>query len=215
MVKTDEIRDVLEHIHLIQTRLGDLNGRLRRGPVLLKTQEGNIQKFTAKLEKLQGEHRTLVAEAKKREQEVAAHDQAIARRKQQLQEAKTNKDYQALQLQIQTDESARGALDDVALEAMDKAENFAKNFPPPKPRSRKSKNCTKRRRKSFFPKSRASNRRLPTILNNCKPRRSSCRGSFGRSMTGLFAVSAVSMLWRLWRIKSFAAVAIIRYLLIH
>lgn len=129
MVKTEETRDVLEHIHLIQTRLGDLNSRLRRGPALLKTQEGNIQKFTAKLEQLQTEHRSLVAEAKKKELDVATHDQAIAKRKQQLQEAKTNKEYQALQLQIQADEGARGPLDDAALDAMEKAEKFAKNFP--------------------------------------------------------------------------------------
>jgi predicted nucleic acid-binding Zn-ribbon protein len=47
----------------------------------------------------------------------------------QLQEAKTNKEYQALLLQIQTDEVARGPLDDAALDAIFKAENFAENFP--------------------------------------------------------------------------------------
>jgi len=150
MVKTDETRDVLEHIHLIQTRLADLNGRLRRGPSLLKTQEGNIQKYTANLEKLQAEHRTLVAEAKKREQEVAAHDQSIAKRKQQLQEAKTNKEYQALQLQIQTDETARGALDDGALEAMEKAEKFAKNFPPAEAEVKKAQELHETTKKKFL-----------------------------------------------------------------
>ena len=130
MAEIDGTRDVLEHIHLIQTRLEDLNGRLRRGPLLLKTQEGNIQKFTAKLEQLQAEHHVLLAEAKKKEQDVAVHDQAIAKRKLQLQEAKTNKDYQALQLQIQADEAGRGTLDEAALEAMEKAEKFVKNFLP-------------------------------------------------------------------------------------
>ena len=124
------IRDVLEQVHLIQTRLGDLEGRLRRGPILLKTQEGNIQKLTAKLEQLKAEHRVLTADAKDKEQKVAAHDQAIAKRKLQLQEAKTNKEYQALQLQIESDEAARGALDDSALDAMEKADNFTQNFPP-------------------------------------------------------------------------------------
>jgi len=150
MVKTDETRNVLEHIHLIQTRLADLNGRLRRGPALLKTQEGNIQKFTAKLEQLQAEHRTLVAEAKKKEQEVAAHDQAIARRKQQLQEAKTNKEYQALQHQIQTDEAARSILDDKALEAMEKADKFAKNFPPVEAEVKKTQELYETTKKKFL-----------------------------------------------------------------
>jgi predicted nucleic acid-binding Zn-ribbon protein len=117
-------------VHLIQTRLGDLNGRLQRGPLLLKTQEGNIKKFTAKLEQLQTEHRSLVADAKDKEKEVAAHDQAIAKRKLQLQEAKTNKEYQALQMQIQTDEAARSVLDDEALNAMEKADNFVEKFSP-------------------------------------------------------------------------------------
>ena len=130
MADIDGIRDVLEQVHLIQTRLGDLNGRLRRGPALLKTQEGNIQKITEKLNKLQEEHHALVAEAKRKEQEVNAHDQAITKRKSQLQEAKTNKEYQALQLQIQTDESARSSMDDAALHAMDKAEKFIQNITP-------------------------------------------------------------------------------------
>jgi len=130
MADIDGIRDVLEQVHLIQTRLGDLNSRLQRGPTLLKTQEGNIQKFTAKLEQLQTEHRSLVAEAKDKEQEVAAHDQAIAKRKLQLQEAKTNKEYQALQMQIQADEAARSVLDDAALNAMEKADNFVAKFAP-------------------------------------------------------------------------------------
>ena len=150
MVKTEETRDVLEYIHLIQTRLGDLNGRLRRGPALLKTQEGNIQKFTAKLEQLQTEHRSLVAEAKKKELDVASHDQAIAKRKQQLQEAKTNKEYQALQLQIQADEAARGPLDDAALEAMDKAEKFAKNFPSAEAEVTKAQELYDTTKRKFF-----------------------------------------------------------------
>ena len=130
MADIGEIRDVLEQVHLIQTRLGDLNGRLRRGPLLLKNQEGNIQKCTEKLNKLQEEYRLLAAEAKSKEQEVAVHDQTITKRKLQLQEAKTNKEYQALQVQIQADEAVRDVLDEEALEAIEKAEKFAKNFPP-------------------------------------------------------------------------------------
>ena len=150
MADTGEIRDVLEQVHIIQTRLGDLEGRLRRGPLLLKTQEGNIQKSTAKLEQLQSEHHALVADAKGKEQEVAAHDQAIAKRKLQLQEAKTNKEYQALQMQIQADEASRGALDDVALEAMEKAEKFTKNFPPVEAEIKKAQELYEATKHKFF-----------------------------------------------------------------
>ena len=125
MAETNDIREVLEHVHIIQTRLGELNGQLRRGPILLKNQAGRIQKTIEKLEKLKAEHRELLAEAKSREQEVIAHGQAIIRRKQQLQEAKTNKEYQALQIQIEADEATRDILDDEALDAIEKAERFA------------------------------------------------------------------------------------------
>jgi predicted nucleic acid-binding Zn-ribbon protein len=150
MAGIDEIRDVLEQIHAIQTQLGNLNGRLRRGPLLLKTQEGNIQKCAAKLEQLREEHRRLIAEAKQKEQEVNAHDQAIAKRKLQLQEAKTNKEYQALQIQIQADEAARGAMDDAALEAMEKADKFTQNFPPVEAEVQKAQELYDTTKQKFF-----------------------------------------------------------------
>ena len=150
MADLDGIRDTLEQVHLIQTQLGDLNGRLRRGPALLKTQEGNIQKITATLKQLQTQHSALTAEAKKREQEVAAHDQAIARRKLQLQEAKTNKDYQALQMQIQTDEAARSVLDEEALNAMEKAENFVEKFVPVESEIKKAQELYETTKQKFF-----------------------------------------------------------------
>ena len=150
MADIDGVRNVLEQVHIIQTRLGDLNSRLRRGPLLLKTQEGNIRKFTEKLNKLQEEHRSLVTDAKKKEQEVNVHDQAIAKRKLQLQEAKTNKEYQALQLQIQTDETARSAMDDEALAAMEKADKFAENFPPLEAEMKKAQEIYETTKQKFF-----------------------------------------------------------------
>lgn len=129
MANSDDLRSVLERIHQLQNRLGDLNGRLRRGPMLLKTQEKNIAKQQADLDQINENLQKLHAEAKLKEKEVAANDQAIAKRKTQLQEAKTNKEYQALQMQIKADEAARGVLDDEALEAIEKAEAYAENIP--------------------------------------------------------------------------------------
>lgn len=150
MANTDDIRCVLERIHQIQTRLGNLNGRLRRGPMVLKTQVGNIEKQQAKLNKLHEEHQKLLAEAKQKDLEVAANDQAIAKRKLQLQEAKSNKEYQALQLQIRADEAARGVLDDEALEAIDKAEKFAETLPETEAELKKVQELYESTKKTFF-----------------------------------------------------------------
>lgn len=125
----DDIRGVLEHIHSIQTILNELNGRLRRGPLLLKNQENNIGKQQEKLDKTNAELQKLKSAAKQKELEVAANEQSLEKRKQQLLEAKTNKEYSALQLQIKADEQARSVLDDEALEAIEKAEKFASTVP--------------------------------------------------------------------------------------
>jgi predicted nucleic acid-binding Zn-ribbon protein len=47
-----------------------------------------------------------------------------------MQEAKTNKEFQALKLQVEADEAANGILADETLFAMEKAEKFASNIPP-------------------------------------------------------------------------------------
>jgi predicted nucleic acid-binding Zn-ribbon protein len=145
-----DLRNVLERIHQLQTRLADLQNRLRRGPVLQKSQEQKIQKQREKLEAVQDEHRKLMNAAKDKEQLVAVSDQNIIKRKQQLQEAKTNRDYQALQLQIQTDETARGVTEVEALEAMDKADAAAKKIPPEQEELKKLQEIYELAKKKFL-----------------------------------------------------------------
>ena len=103
-----------------------------------------------KLEKLQAEYRLLLSDAKNKELEVNAHDQAIAKRKSQLQEAKTNKEYQALQVQIQADEAARDTLDEKALEAIEKAERFALKLPPVEAEVKKAQELYETTKKKFL-----------------------------------------------------------------
>ncbi|MDR1964223.1 MAG: hypothetical protein LBQ50_10625 [Planctomycetaceae bacterium] len=147
---SDDIRDTLERIHLIQTRLYDLNGRLRRGPLVLKAQDGNIQKQSANLAQINETYQKLKSEAKQKELEVAANDQAIARRKTQLQESKSNKEYQALQMQIKADEAARSVLDDEALESIEKAEQYAVNIPVAEAELKKVQELYERTKKKFL-----------------------------------------------------------------
>lgn len=96
----------------------------------MAAQKKTIETKQAELDKIRQSLTQLQTEAKQKELEVAANDQAIAKRKTQLQESKTNKEYQALQLQIRADEAARSVLDDEALEAIEKAEKFAEKIQP-------------------------------------------------------------------------------------
>jgi predicted nucleic acid-binding Zn-ribbon protein len=127
MEKLHDIREVLERIHELQIQLSELNGRLRRGELLLKSQAASIQKNETKLQETTNEYHKLYAYAKQKESEVTQNDLSLAKRREQLREAKTNKEYQALQSQIKADEAARNVLDDEALEAIDKADKFHAN----------------------------------------------------------------------------------------
>ncbi|MCL2742707.1 MAG: hypothetical protein FWE67_02540 [Planctomycetaceae bacterium] len=143
------LRSTLERIHQLQIRLADLQSRLRRGPAVQKSQEQKIQKQREKLEEIQNEHKKLLTAARDKEQQVTASDQNITKRKQQLQEAKTNRDYQALQSQIQIDEAARDNLEIDALEAMDKAEAFAKTISPVQEELKKLQEIHEQTKKKF------------------------------------------------------------------
>ncbi|MDR0335728.1 MAG: hypothetical protein LBI18_01415 [Planctomycetaceae bacterium] len=150
MSDLDNIRKTLEQIHLIQTQLNDLNGSLRRAPLVLKAQEGNIQKQLANLAQINETYQKLKADAKQKELEVAANDQALAKRKTQLQESKSNKEFQALQLQIKADEAARSVLDDEALEAIEKAEQYASNVPVAEAELKKLRDLYETTKKKFL-----------------------------------------------------------------
>lgn len=149
MSLTLEIHSVLETLHRIQTELNDLNGRLRRGPLVLKSQEAAIEKATAKCDAVLEKHKQLQVDVKMREQAALASDQAITKRKQQLVEAKNNKDYQALQQQIKADEVARSVLDDEILEAMDKVEQHGKLIPNEEAEVKKAQELYDRTKRKF------------------------------------------------------------------
>ena len=121
------IAPLMEEIHNIQRQLSDLNSRLSRGPKMLKVQEDAANNVLAKLEKVRSEYHQLQQAARFKEEQLTQSENALKRRREQMQEAKNNKEFQALKLQIQADEAANGVLADETLESLEKAEKFAPN----------------------------------------------------------------------------------------
>ncbi|MDR3197514.1 MAG: hypothetical protein LBU34_06540 [Planctomycetaceae bacterium] len=150
MSNSNSIRDILEQIHALQTQLNDLNGNLRRTPLVLKAQEANIQKQLANLAQINETYQKLRAEAKQKELEVAANDQALEKRRNQLQESKSNKEFQALQLQIKADEAARSVLMDEALEVIERADRYAQNVPAAETELKKVRELYETTKKKFL-----------------------------------------------------------------
>ena len=121
----NSIASVLGEIHQIQRQLSDLSSRLRMGQRTIQTQMVVAQQITTRLEQTRAEHRQIAQIAKTKESQLAQSEAALKRRREQMQEAKNNKEYLALQMQIQADEAANAVLADEAFEAMEKVENFA------------------------------------------------------------------------------------------
>ena len=126
----NNIAPLLAEIHQIQRQLSDLNSRQQRGPKMIQVQKDAAERILARLEQAKAESRQLAQAAKFKEEQLAQSEAALKRRKSQMQEAKTNKEFQALKLQIEADETANGTLADEALEAMEKAEKFASSITP-------------------------------------------------------------------------------------
>ena len=124
----NNIAPLLAEIHQIQRQLTDLDSRLQRGPKMIQVQKDAAERILARLEQVKAEYRLLSQAAKFKEEQLAQSEAALNRRKSQMQEAKTNKEFQALKLQIETDETANGTLADEAFLALEKAEKFAPNI---------------------------------------------------------------------------------------
>ena len=120
----NQLTELMERLGRLQRQFDDLEGRLRRGPLLLKSQETVARNCRDNLEKVRERHKQLRLDAKEKEKHNEEGEQSIARRKTQLAESKNNKEFQALKLQIAADEAANAVLADETLEAMEIAEKY-------------------------------------------------------------------------------------------
>jgi hypothetical protein len=118
--KTGVPTEILRTLHRIHQQLQDLRERLARGPRIAAAHLANL----GKLEALVTEAKAAALAAQKISNAKQGHLQvgetAVAKRRQQLREAKENREYQALVEQIAADEMANSVLADETLEALEK-----------------------------------------------------------------------------------------------
>jgi len=124
MSTVSELTELLGRLERIQRQLADLHSRLRRGSLLAKSQETAIHALEQKLDQAKSRQKALILDVKEKERKNLESENAIARRKTQLAESKTNKEFQALKAQITVDEEANSLLADEVLEAMEASEKF-------------------------------------------------------------------------------------------
>ena len=128
MPTVSDLTELLGRLERIQRQLADLYSRLRRGPLLAKSQEATIHTLQHKLEQVRTHQKELILDVKEKESRNLESENAIARRKTQLAESKNNKEFQALKAQIAHDEQENSRLADEVLEAMEASEKFAQTI---------------------------------------------------------------------------------------
>ncbi len=119
-----QIAKLMERLYRIHRQLSELNGRLKKGRLRIGLREEKSKQALQELENKRQENHTLILNAKEKEKILKSAEDAIQKRKQQLNDAKNNKEYSALKAQIALDEKVMDALAEDALDALTDAENF-------------------------------------------------------------------------------------------
>ena len=112
--------DTLRTLHRIHQQLQDLRDRLQRGPLLVRAHEAHLAKLQAELAELQAKSRATKVLSDSKQLQLQSGEANVGKRRQQLREAKDNREYQALVDQIKADEMTNSVLADEALEALER-----------------------------------------------------------------------------------------------
>lgn len=116
--------DVLRTLHRIHRQLVDLRERLGRGPRLLQARQAHVQRMEDRLAQLHAEAKALRMAVDQKQLQLREGEEKILRYQRQLNEAKSNAEYQALQEQIRAVQMANSVLEDEILETMEKIDQF-------------------------------------------------------------------------------------------
>jgi predicted nucleic acid-binding Zn-ribbon protein len=117
---------VLRELHRIHIQLGDLRERRDRGPKQIKAHELNVAKFDAEVTRLKNEQKTSRMAADQKQLQLKSGEGKLLDLRVKLNQAKSNREYQALKDQIAADEMAGSVLQDEILEALEKIEESKK-----------------------------------------------------------------------------------------
>jgi len=116
--------DLLRTLHRIHRQLADLRGRVARGPRLIQARQAHVQRLEERLAQLQAEAKALRMALDQKQLQLREGEEKVQRYQRQLNEAKSNAEYQALQEQIKAVKMANSVLEDEILEGLEKIDQF-------------------------------------------------------------------------------------------
>jgi len=122
------VLNVLRDLHRIHQQLADITGQLDRCPKLLKASQTKVAQAESALSDQKGKIQQLQLATKEQELVLEEREAKITDRQARLKECASNKEYQALKDEIQSEEQANSELSDqvlLAYEAIDQQQEKA------------------------------------------------------------------------------------------
>jgi len=129
----------LIELHRYHRQLSDLRERLERGPKQIKIRQANVAQNEEKLAAIQVEFKAARVAIDQKNLQLKSNEAKIAELQTKLNQANTNREYQAFKDQIAADKMAGSVLTDEILEAMEKLEEYKKTIAQAEDAVKKSK----------------------------------------------------------------------------
>jgi predicted nucleic acid-binding Zn-ribbon protein len=120
-ISTESLRE----LHRIHRQLKDLRDRLDRGPKQVAAADANIKKMETDLEQAKDASKKTRVAADHKQLQLKSREDKIGELRGKLNQAASNREYQALKEQIAADEQANSVLSDEILEALEKMDQLA------------------------------------------------------------------------------------------
>lgn len=122
------VTERLLRVFRVDQQLSGLQSRLRAAERFLEEQTKQLDQIKSKRDAIAGQLKLLQAQAANHEGEMARFDARIETLREQMNQAKTNKEYKAFLTEVNTFKVERGAAETAALELMTKADDLKKQI---------------------------------------------------------------------------------------
>jgi hypothetical protein len=129
----------LRELHRIHRQLSDLRERLDRGPKQVRVRTAGVSQAEEQSAKIHGDLKASRVALDQKQLQLKTAEGKVAELKVKLNQANTNREYQALKDQIAADEMASSVLADEILEAMEKLDVMKAQIPESEGRVAKAK----------------------------------------------------------------------------
>lgn len=115
----------LRELHRIHRQLKDLRDRLERGPKQVAAAEASVKRMESELEVAKDAAKKTRIAADQKQLQLKSREDKIKELQAKLNQAASNREYQAFKEQIAADEQANSVLSDEILEALEKMDQLA------------------------------------------------------------------------------------------